>query len=457
MVHSRRKKSNKLDCLVDEVKAVLQSTVKRGDHLTVGLSGGVDSVVLLDILSIISRKMLFTLSAAHVNHGISSRSADWSHFCCRQCYASGIPIFVTYVKVKKVTGASLEAVAREKRYRVFSQLAGNYLVLAQHQDDQAETLLLQLFRGAGVRGLSAMPVMRKQTISKAPSILRPLLDISRAEIETYARQRGLTWIHDGSNDDRSFNRNFLRHEVLPVLGRRYPTYAKTLLRTSQHMAEASALLDELAEADAQSCVTDGNLYIPALRELRQSRAKNLLRYLLHRHHVPFPSTIKLDEILNQLRYAKKDAQVQVIVGGAEIRCFKDFMYIVPQQTKPPEHLQRRWQGEPSVQLAELGGLLRFISKQGQGLSAHKLKQGPVFIKVREGGEHFTPDCKRPRRSLKNLMQEASIPPWQRFTLPLLFCGEKLAWVPGIGTDCELQAAPEEMGIVPEWRVGNSFK
>ncbi|SER36370.1 tRNA(Ile)-lysidine synthase [Nitrosomonas sp. Nm51] len=454
MVHSRRKKSNNPDCLVDDVKAVLQVYVKQGDHLIVGLSGGVDSIVLLDILSTVSRQMRLALSAAHVNHGISRHSVAWSHFCCRQCYAYGIPVSVRYAKVKNKPGSSLEAVAREKRYGVFSRLPGDYLVLAQHQDDQAETLLLQLLRGAGVRGLSAMPVVRKQTVSAAPSILRPLLNISRADILAYARQRGLDWIHDESNDDCSFNRNFLRHALLPVLNNRYPAYAKTLQRTSQHMAEASQLLDELAEVDAQNCVIAGNLYIPALRKLNRPRAKNLLRYLLHEHNIPLPSTVKLDEILNQLRYAKKDAQLRVTVGDAEVRCFKDYMYILLQQKRSPKHLQRRWQGEPSVRLTELGGVLRFVSVQGQGLSAHKLRQSPVFIKVREGGEYFMPDCKRPRRSLKNLLQEASIPPWQRFALPLLFCGEKLAWVPGIGTDCALQAASGEMGIVPEWRLGN---
>lgn len=454
MVRSRRKKSNNTDYLVDDVETVLRATTKPGDRLTVGLSGGVDSIVLLDVLSIVSRRMPFELSAVHVNHGISSQSKAWSHFCCRQCYGYDIPVLVAYLKVEKPRGMSLEAVAREKRYRIFSQLNGDYLVLAQHRDDQVETLLLQLLRGAGVRGLSAMPVMRKQAEHTAPTILRPLLNVPRADIVSYARRHGLNWIHDESNDDRNFNRNFLRHELLPVLRRRFPAYSKTLLRSSRHMAEAALLLDELAAMDAKSCLNGDNLYVPALRELNLPRARNLIRFMLHRHNIQLPATVKLDEILNQLRYAKKDTQLRVVIDNAEIRYFKDRMYILPVQKPPPRHFQHTWQGEPCMQLAELGGSLRFVSIQGRGLSAFKLRQETVCIRVREGGEHFTPDCKRPRRSLKNLMQEAAIPPWQRCSIPLIFCGEKLAWVPGIGADCELQATPQEMGIVPEWLPEN---
>jgi len=455
MAHSGRNKKNNLDCPVRCVETILNQFVKRGDRLVVGFSGGVDSMVLLDILVSASKRLSFKLFALHVNHGISPHASSWSHFCCCQCYAYGVPISVEYLNVKKEQGMSLEAVARENRYQIFKRQFADYLVLAQHRDDQAETLLLQLFRGSGVKGLSAMPVMRKQSSDTAPLILRPLLGVSRSAIEDYAKQRQLNWIHDESNDSRSFSRNFLRHEILPVLNQHYPGYAKVLQRTSQHMAEASQLLDELAEMDAKACVVSGELRISALRKLSHKRAKNLLRYMLHRDVAQLPSTAKLDDLLTQLFDAGKDALLHVTFGDTEIRCYQDIVYILPRRKQPPGYLQLEWHGESSMTLAALGGTLHFVSLRGQGISTSKLEQAPVYIKMRAGGERFTPNCKRPRRSLKNLMQEASVPPWERFALPLLFCGEQLVWVPGIGVDCAFQAAPGDMGVVPEWCIENS--
>ncbi len=466
MVPTKRQESSKAtdsDALIQDIHDILLNYVTSGAHLAVGLSGGVDSVVLLDILAVLSRQMRFTLSAVHVNHGISKNAAAWSHFCCRLCYDYGIPIEVSYVKVARATGVSLEAIAREKRYQVFNRLrvggtdTVDYLVLAQHRDDQAETLLLQLFRGAGVRGLSAMPLRRKQPSETAPQILRPLLDVSRDRIEIYAEQRQLQWIHDESNDSTLFSRNFLRHKVFPVLREKYSNYAQVLQRTSRHMAEASQLLDELAELDAQHCLISGRLDITRLRELSASRAGNLLRYVLWQQGIPLPSAIKLEEILRQLQRVENDTQLHVTFGNAEIRVYQGRVYIQAlgkkQQPTMPHLLQHgEWQNESTVTLDVWGGSIHFRRIAGQGMSQRKLLQAPVMIRPRQGGEHYRPDCNRPRRSLKNLLQEASIPPWSRYTLPLLYCGEQLVWVPGIGIDCAFQAMPEEIGIVPEWCV-----
>lgn len=461
MVPTKRQKSNNplgFDGLVRDARNVLRRYVTSGSHLAIGLSGGVDSVVLLDILAILSTEMRFKLSAVHVNHGISKNAAEWSHFCCRLCAAYGIPIVVSYVKVMRETGISLEAAAREKRYQVFNRLraegldAVDYLVLAQHRDDQAETLMLQLLRGAGVRGLSAMPLHRRQIAGSAPQMLRPLLDVPRACIEIYADQRQLQWIHDESNDSTLFSRNFLRHKIFPLLREKYPGYAQALLRTSRHMAEASVLLNELAEQDAQHCLVSGKLEIAGLRELSASRAKNLLRYVLWQRGIQPPSAIRLEEILRQLRNANNDTRLHVTFGGHEIRTYRGHVYIQSVIQHPVKGSQRAWTGESTLRLEEWGGSVHFRRIRGQGLSQGKLMQAPVYFRVRQGGEHYKPDCHRPRRSLKNLLQEASIPPWSRYTLPLLFCGEKLVWVPGVGTDCEFQATMEEMGLVPEWQV-----
>lgn len=450
MAHSRKSKSNSLLCNVQEV---LHTHIKPDAQLTIALSGGVDSVVLLHLLSELSGKIPFSLYAVHVNHGISRNAMLWSQFCCNLCHHYGISIHVAYLKIHKKTGTSLEAVAREERYRVFSQIQTDYIVLAQHLDDQAETLLLQLLRGAGAKGLSGMPLVRKQSAASAPQLLRPLLDVSREQIETYARQNQLDWINDESNDSIAFNRNFLRHEILPVLKKRYPSYAKTLLRTSRHLSEASSLLDELAEIDCAYCLVSDKLSLENLRTLSYARAKNLLRYYLIQQNIPLPSSVKLEDILRQLLSAQVDRQVHIRFGFAEIRCYKGFVHILSKQvwSADPQCCEYLWHGESELTLDHgKNSKIMFMRMRNQGIDQQKIANERITLRARQGGEHFRPACNRPRRSLKNLLQEASVPPWQRQTMPLLFCNEQLIWVPGIGIDCEFQVKSNDIGIMPIW-------
>ena len=447
MVHLRKSKSNNL---LSDTQDVLLAHIQQGNHLTVALSGGVDSVVLLHSLVALSKSMQFTLSAVHVNHGISNNAKLWSQFCCNLCHAYDIPIYVAYLQIRKDPGLSLEAVAREQRYRVFDRMQADYVVLAQHLDDQAETLLLQLFRGAGIKGLSAMPVVRKQTSDNAPQILRPMLEISRSRIETYAKQHRLNWIIDESNDSLAFNRNYLRHEILPLLKKRYPNYPKTLLRSSRHLSEASSLLDELAEIDRAQCLASDRLQVDHLRKLSSARAKNLLRYVLSQQNINTPSTAKLDDILHQLLSARTDNQLHISFGSAEIRCYKGAVYILSGKLQHRAFQHHVWRGEQSMLLPSFSGSIHFTQVKGQGIDPQKLMNQLITIRARSGGEHLMPAHNRPRRSLKNLLQEASVPPWKRYSLPLLFCGEKLVWVPGIGIDYEFQVKSDEIGVLPIW-------
>lgn len=447
MAHLRKSKSNSLQY---DVREVLLAHIKPGSHLTIALSGGVDSVVLLHVLATLSRQMQLTLSAVHVNHGISNNALLWSRFCCNLCHTYGISIYVAYLQVRKEPGISLEAIAREERYRIFNHLQADYVVLAQHLDDQAETLMLQLLRGAGIKGLSAMPIVRKQLSDTAPEILRPLLEISRNRIEAYARQNKLNWINDESNDSTIFNRNFLRHEILPLLRKRYPNYPKTLLRTSRHLSEASLLLDELAAIDSENCLISGKLQVDKIRKLSFSRAKNLLRCILSQQGVNLPSTVKLENILTQLLSVRTDNQLHIGWGDHEIRCYKGAIYILPRKRLVQQSKQYLWHGEQHLALPHLSGTIHFKQVKDQGINQQKIMAEPAMIRLRSGGERFMPACNRPRRSLKNLLQEASIPPWERNVMPLLFCGEKLVWVPGIGIDCEFQVKSGEFGILPLW-------
>ena len=457
MGSSRKSNSSSIS---SKTESVLREQTRRGECLVVALSGGVDSAVLLDLLATLSVQMQFTLSAVHIHHGISANAGKWSKFCRDLCGSKGIPLKIAKLKINREPGVSLEAAARDERYRIFGKLKGDYVVLAQHLDDQAETLLLQLLRGAGVKGLGAMPVIRNpaagvtnQNSSGGPRILRPLLDVSRREIEDYARKNALQWITDESNDDVSFDRNFLRHEFFPLLEKRFPSYRATFLRASRHMAEASGLLDELAEADSKKCIVAGKLQIGDLRELSFPRARNLLRYTLAQRGVILPSTAKLEEILRQLLSSRLDSKLHIIFGNAEVRCFREVVHVRNAELLPRMDWRLAWHGEKQLVIEDLGGTIRFTRRKGLGINLQRLMENPVTIRMRQGGERLRLDCNRPRRSLKNLLREASLPPWDREALPLMFSGEYLVWVPGIGVDCAFQAAAGEPGLMVEWKTG----
>ncbi len=433
--------------------------MRRGDRLVAGLSGGVDSVVLLDLLRRLSKKLRFELAALHVNHQINPAAGRWAAFCRAFCKQHGVPLTVVRVTVART--ASLEAAARAARYRAFAALPADFIALAHNLDDQAETVLLQLLRGAGVKGLSAMPVLRKaeggrrrdekkaQRHVNHPSILRPLLDIPRSEIEAYARRRKLEWIEDDSNADVGFDRNFLRHRVLPIIAQRYPAYRKTLLRASRNFAEAAQLLDEQAAADAK--LTASGLKIAGLRRLSAPRAKNVLRHFLAVHGVIMPNAARLDECVRQLR-TQRAVRAVFDLGSHELRRFADELRVVPKSRTLERNFTRAWRGESKLHLPELGGTLMFKKCRGAGISLTRLAGVPLAVRVRQGGERFRPHPQRPRRSLKNLLQEARVPPWQRNRLPLLFGGKTLVYVPGIGIDAAFRAAAGEAGIEPCWEA-----
>jgi len=469
MASSRKSSRSKRDSrdLGAHIAAHLVDIVKPSDRLVVGLSGGVDSVVLLDCLKRVARRLRVRVSALHVNHQLSPNARQWSAFCRRLCRARGIPF--AGVKVEVPRGDSLEAAARAARYAVFERQAADYVVLAHHQDDQVETLLLQLLRGAGVKGLAAMPFLRKEgrgsrvegttlatrlsspdTRHPSPGILRPLLEVTRAEILDYAKRRGLKWVEDESNQEIYYQRNFLRREVLPIIARRFPAYRSTIARAARHLAEAAQLLDELAASDAAGHVESGALAVEALRRLPPARARNLLRYFLGSCGVAMPGAERLDEALRQALTAKQDARVSVQLGDFTVRRHAGRLHVVRASGAPPARYEKRWRGEKEITLPELGGVLAFARARGQGISLARLRGRAVTIRVRRGGERLQPDCRRPRRSLKNLLQEARIPPWQRERLPLIFCEDELVWVPGVGVGCAFQASRREPALRPAW-------
>ena len=459
------RKSRPSSELPARVTAVLKQHVKCGDRLLAGLSGGVDSVVLLDLLRRVAKKHRLELAALHVNHQINPAADRWAAFCRAFCRRHGIALTVVRVKVPR--RGSLEAAARAARYQAFAAQPCDFIVLAHNLDDQAETVLLQLLRGAGVKGLSAMPQLREarrerreekrrsraarrltpHALRLTPPILRPLLEVPRSAIETYARQRRLAWIEDDSNADLGFDRNFLRHRVLPVIAQRYPAYRGTLLRASRNLAEAAQLLDELAAADAAHSTT--GLGIAALRRLSAPRAKNVIRYFLAAQGVVMPNAARLDEWVRQL-LRPRATRVTIDLGDRELRRYANELRIVAKPVSLPDNYCHEWHGESRLRLPELGGTLMLKKGRGAGISLAKLNAQPVTVRLRQGGERLQLHPLRPRRSLKNLLQETRIPAWERARLPLLFCGDELAWVAGVGVGCRFLAGPGDAAVLPLW-------
>ncbi len=436
--------------LAAHVAAQLRQYVQPGDRVVAALSGGIDSVVLFDALTQVRADVGIKLSAVHVNHQINPKASSWATFCRALCRARDVPLKVAKVEVAR--GNSLEAAARDARYAVFAQQRADWIALAHNLDDQAETVLLQLLRGAGIKGLSAMPIMRIQANSdgiKSPSLLRPLLDTPRNEIAAYASERALQWIEDDSNDDVHYNRNFMRHQLLPLIAQRYPAYRRTLSRAAGHFAEAAQLLAELADGDHVN--TADNLSIATLRQLPVARAKNAIRHFLAAHNIAMPSAVRLDECVRQITHAADDAQIAITLGMHELRCHRDALYVIERLALPPDDSCWTWQGGRVMRLPELHGELIFSKRIGNGISIAMLEGHQITVRLRRGGERMQPDAKRPRRSLKNLLQEADVAPWLRSGMPLLFADDTLIYAPGIGIDAAFQAAPKERAVMPEWR------
>jgi tRNA(Ile)-lysidine synthase len=275
---------------------------------------------------------------------------------------------------------------------------------------------LNLLRGAGPRGASGMPA--RGTL-EGRMLLRPLLDVPRESIVAYARGHDLGWVEDESNASDAFSRNFLRLHVAPLLARRYPRWREALARAAGHFAR------------------------------RDADARALLREFLSAQGLRAPSEAKLLEMLKQLTSGAPGTLIEH--DGARLRTYRGA--VVVEKSAPNGAFQSvSWKGERKIALPALGGELRFTRSRGAGIHPKWLKDGALQVRLRSGGERLQPDARRPRRTLKNLFQEAGVPPWQRKKLPLLYRGDELVWAPGLGVDQRFAAAENSSGWVPEWRL-----
>lgn len=417
-------------------------------RLVVGFSGGLDSTVLLHLAQQCRQTdPALNVAALHVNHQLQPAADQWQLHCELLCRHWQIPFLGDIVRVDR-DQASLEQAARDARYAAFRRhlQPGDLLLLAHHRDDQVETLFQRLLRGSGPLGLGGMG-----SVSRQPglTILRPLLEQDRADLEAYARDQGLGWIDDPSNGDTGFERNFLRHQVLPSLRTRWPRLNQTVARAARLSRDSAQLLDELALIDAGEPVTAGNpLPIPVLQSLSHARAMNLLRYWIRQHGTTAPSEAQLARVLMEILPAQDDAQPVVSWGQHQLRRYRQGLYCLPLLPVPAPVDLPFVPGEDAP-LLPVG---RLIQAEGQGtaFSRTRLHQGDLRLRTRQGGERLKP-AGRPGNSLKHWLQALQVPPWWRDHWPILYAGDEIAGLPGLVVCEGFQPAGPEDGLWLGWQ------
>ncbi|HET7547529.1 MAG TPA: tRNA lysidine(34) synthetase TilS [Usitatibacter sp.] len=427
----------------------LEAAVPAGAAICVALSGGLDSMVLLDALDRLARARGHALTAVHVHHGLSPNAEAWAAFCEAACGERGIACDVERVQVRRDGGEGLEAAAREARHAIYAARAEAIVALAHHLDDQAETLLLQLLRGAGLRGLAAMAELRPIEGSRV-ALFRPLLAVPRAALREQASARRIAWIEDESNASLEHDRNYLRHEIAPRLDARFPGWRRAALRCAGHAAEAQSLLAVLGRLDGAPALAQAGLALDAT--LAPSRRANAVRAFLATEGLAMPSEARLAEIARQLYEARADARMRIAHDGATLVRHRGVAHVLRAEAQRGDAAAWRvgWSGEADLDLGPGHGRVRFTAASGAGIAAARCAAGDWHFAARRGGERMRLVAGGPTRTLKNLLHEAAIPEWQRSRLPLLFHAGRVAWVPGVGIAAEIACAPGEAGLVPAW-------
>lgn len=390
-------------------------------QIIIGFSGGLDSTVLAHLLSA-HPCLKPRLLAVHVNHGISNNALHWQKHCEQWCQNLNISFMAQAVDFRR--SANIEEQARKARFAVFNTLLDKdkCLLLGHHLDDQAETLLLQLFRGAGLDGLASMLECNH---SLQGSIFRPLLPHSRAQLLAYAKAEDLSWIEDESNLDTAYSRNFLRHEVIPLLSSKWPGIKANLARTAQHCQAARINLDELALLDCQQLKKPSNtLSISSLKVLSEERIINVLRRWLRTNGLQLPATVIFKRLVHELLWASPDATPRVSWNEINIYRYQDHLYIESAMVEPTVQ-NYLWTQFPQP-LVLAGGQQLLAKETDAGL--YIAKNAKLTVTFRRGGEQII--LHGQTKQLKKLLQQWQVPTWRRASIPLLYINQQLAAVIG---------------------------
>ncbi|MES2047159.1 MAG: tRNA lysidine(34) synthetase TilS [Pseudomonadota bacterium] len=442
--------------IADQIKGNIQNGI------AVAYSGGLDSSVLLKLTVDFARARALPVFAFHIHHGLSPNADDWLSHCKSVSEQSGAKFSAIKVSIAETKKGGIEAKARTERYSALGQLcSANSLPLilaAHHQDDQAETVLLQLLRGSGVAGLSGMDLF-----NYAPTLLgnsetllaRPLLHQSKLALKKYAVENGIHHIEDESNSDPRFTRNAFRHHLMPEMLKISPAYAELISRSAQHAQSAQHLLVELAKLDLTKYLSDGALDIALMRELSPERIDNLLRFWLSSLGVRMPSTARLTEIRSQLFDARDDAKITIKHDGLEIHRFQDKVHFssqVLEEIGSSKSVEFIWAGESSMYFPQFDGRL-FFDASSYGVDSNWLLGRKLTLRSRHGGERLKLAANRPTRDLKSHFQSLKIPFWQRHSLPILCTDGNLLHASLVGTEASFCREGSSDLINFRWQAG----
>lgn len=419
-------------------------------RLIVAYSGGCDSTALLHALTRSQHPNPVQLCAIHVNHQLQPHSAEWAEHCRVQCRGLGIACEIVTIASRPQPGESVEAWARTARYAALAlQIAPTDLLLtAHHRDDQAETLLLNALRGAGPDGLQGIAPLRRLGVGW---LGRPCLEFGGEELRSYATAQRLEWIEDPTNQAPSFDRNYLRREVVPVLQARWPSMTTTLARAASLQRTAASALYQQAETYlAHSTFRSADsLHLDVLGNLPHEWQAVCLRHWIAARGHPRPTAAQLERILSCVLGARRDREPAVEWKRSGIRRYGDTLYLYAALAKPPRNDPVAWDLTAPLNLP--GGVLTATREVDTGIRSAQVAAGSVTVCFRHGGERCRPAGRAHSQTLKRLLQERRIPPWQRANLPMVYVGEALAAVADLWVCAEFMAKPGEIGWVMTWK------
>lgn len=423
------------DCLAHILFEVL--ALPLGVRAKVAVSGGMDSTVLLHAMVQLRERGLLSVCALHANHGLHPEAGRWEEHCRTVCQSYTVTLHTQRLRIPERAGGGVEAAARAARYKWFEQHleSDQILLTAHHLDDQAETVLLRLMRGAGVAGVTGMPVERPFGRGR---LLRPLLSFPRPMLAQYAQTHGLVWVEDSSNVDTGRARNYLRHRVLPILNARWPSANLLITRFADRAAEAQSLLDEVATLDLngvdkeQDSVVHGGanrLRVTDLTAFSEPRLRNLLRFWFRQCEFDVPSARRLDVLVAQMIRDPGCSRGVIHWPNMELRRYRAWLYLLRPIQHPRTQLELPWSMTQPLPLPEIGARLHARTAVGQGLARERIT-APVTVRWRRGGERCVLPGRAHHHRLKKLLQQRGVPPWQRSRIPLLYVGNRLAVVVG---------------------------
>ncbi|MAS81299.1 MAG: tRNA lysidine(34) synthetase TilS [Legionellales bacterium] len=424
---------------------LILNTFPQTKKIWIACSGGMDSSVLLHLVFSHREKIGKSFGVIYVDHGIQRQSDEWGDFCRSQCDYYGLSFTQININEKVPKCSSVEAWARKKRYELIAQVMnkGDLLFTAHHQDDQVETFFLQALRGAGPRGLSSMPIYKD--IANATHV-RPLLNYCRSELKLYAEENRLSWQVDPSNMDTKFDRNYLRHSVIPVFEKRWSSYRKTILRSLEHQQECASLMREIGLEDFKNVSHKKQLSLNLLRNFSVTRQKNIIFIWLQKLELESPNSKHINQIISDLINSKSDNENCVNWKNIEVRKYKKLLYAFRRKHKNIDSINLKWEIPSPLKI--MNETLIVKTEIGCGLSKKNIENKNISVQYRVGGEKLRLNNFSKSKTVKQLFQERGVLPWERDRFPMIYVNGMLVAIPGMCTDIGYLAADDE----PSWKI-----